>query len=112
MPLHDLIENPARVAELTREDAAQALAELKGLESGLLLRLVAETAKESAPAPVTNNQPDRLIGVEEAAELLGTSAKWLYAHWQELPFAQKLGPKSLRFSANGIQRWIECGVDR
>ncbi|MGH7774321.1 MAG: helix-turn-helix transcriptional regulator [Candidatus Binatia bacterium] len=49
---------------------------------------------------------DRLLDAEEAAKLLGMSRYWLYRHAQKLPFTRKLGPKNLRFSYQGIQKWL------
>jgi len=50
---------------------------------------------------------DRLLTIDEAAEILCTSADWLYRHWKKLPFAVQLSPRQLRFSAKGIERYIE-----
>lgn len=50
---------------------------------------------------------DRLIDVDEAAKLLAVSKEFLYHNAQKLPFTRKLGRGLLRFSANGIQKFIE-----
>jgi predicted DNA-binding transcriptional regulator AlpA len=50
---------------------------------------------------------DKLIDVEEAAEILCTSKDWLYHEWKKLPFAVKLSAKQLRFSLQGIQAYLE-----
>jgi predicted DNA-binding transcriptional regulator AlpA len=50
---------------------------------------------------------DRLLTIDEAAEVLHTSADWLYRHWKKLPFVVQLSPRQLRFSAKGIERYIE-----
>ena len=52
-------------------------------------------------------ESDKLLEVEEVAEILGTSEDFLYHHWKKLPFAFKLSPKQLRFSQQGLQQWIE-----
>ena len=49
---------------------------------------------------------DRLLDTEEAAKLLGMSKDWLYRHAKKLPFTRKLGPKMLRFSYQGIQKYL------
>ena len=49
---------------------------------------------------------DRLLMAEEAAQTLAVSPDWLYRHAGKLPFTRKLGPKMLRFSSQGIQRWL------
>ena len=50
---------------------------------------------------------DRLLTIDEAARILKTSKDFLYRHWRELPFAVQLSSRQLRFSANGIQAFIE-----
>ena len=50
---------------------------------------------------------DRLIDVEEAAQILCVPKTWLFAHSRQLPFTRRVGPKALRFSYRGIQKWIE-----
>jgi len=49
---------------------------------------------------------DRLLTAEQAAEILSTSPDWLYRHANRLPFTRKLGPRMLRFSYQGIQKWL------
>ena len=52
------------------------------------------------------NGQDQLVDAEEAARLLCVSEDWLYRHAQKLPFTRKLGPKMLRFSSLGIQKYL------
>ncbi len=49
---------------------------------------------------------DRLLDAEEAAEILAVSPDWLYRRAARLPFTRKLGPRVLRFSSLGIQRYL------
>ncbi len=49
---------------------------------------------------------DRLLDAEEAAKALSVSPDWLYRHAKNLPFTRKLGPKMLRFSQKGIEKWL------
>ena len=49
---------------------------------------------------------DRLLNAEEASKILSVSEDWLYRHAYHLPFTRKLGPKMLRFSSQGIQKWM------
>lgn len=50
---------------------------------------------------------DRLLTVEEAAQRLHISKEWLYHHWKRLPFAIKFAQRSLRFSSQGIDEYIQ-----
>jgi excisionase family DNA binding protein len=49
---------------------------------------------------------DRLLTVEQACEVLQVSEEWLYHHAKRLAFVRKVGGM-LRFSSNGLQRYIE-----
>jgi predicted DNA-binding transcriptional regulator AlpA len=49
---------------------------------------------------------DRLLSADEAASLLSVSEDWLYRHAKKLPFTRKLGPKMLRFSYQGILKYL------
>jgi len=49
---------------------------------------------------------DRLLNADEAARLLSVSEDWLYRHAKRLPFTRKLGPKMLRFSYQGILKYL------
>jgi predicted DNA-binding transcriptional regulator AlpA len=49
---------------------------------------------------------DELLDVEEAAHRLSLSTDWLYRKAKDLPFTVRLG-RGLRFSARGIERYIQ-----
>ncbi len=52
------------------------------------------------------NGEERLLDANEAAAVLGLSPDWLYRDAKKLPFTRKLGPKMLRFSHQGILKWL------
>jgi len=52
------------------------------------------------------HQGDRLLDAEEASKVLSVSPDWLYRHGRQLPFTRKLAPRVLRFSAQGIQKYL------
>ena len=58
------------------------------------------SATRSAP------KEDRLLTVEQVCEILNVTPDWLYHHAKTLPFTRK-AEGLLRFSANGLQRYIE-----
>jgi predicted DNA-binding transcriptional regulator AlpA len=51
-------------------------------------------------------QDDRLLDIDEAAKLLSVSPDWLYRNAKSLPFVRKLGAKMLRFSYQGIMKYL------
>jgi len=51
-------------------------------------------------------ESDRLLTAQESAQMLCVSPDWLYRNARKLPFTRRLGPKMLRFSRLGIEKWI------
>jgi predicted DNA-binding transcriptional regulator AlpA len=69
------------------------------------IRRIIREEVNSAGAKRESNE-DRLLTADEAAEMLSVSPDWLYRHAKKLPFARKLAPKVLRFSYQGIVKWL------
>ena len=85
-----------------KDQAPDLLAGLKTSLEPWLREVLHEELKK-----VLNGQSgDRLLTAEQAAEILSTSPDWLYHHAGRLPFTRKLAPKMLRFSYQGIQKWL------
>jgi predicted DNA-binding transcriptional regulator AlpA len=49
---------------------------------------------------------DRLVKIDEAARMLSVSEDYLYRTHKKLPFTRKLGRGLIRFSVNGMQKWM------
>ncbi len=62
--------------------------------------------KEGVQAAMNGNASDKLLDAQEAARLLCVTTDWLYRNARKLPFSRKLGRKMLRFSSQGIQRYL------
>jgi hypothetical protein len=84
-------------ATLEAEDVPEALGALERAKARLLLRL-------SVPMPSAARE-DRLLTVQEAAELLATTPGSLYRQAARLPFTVRQG-RSLRFSSKGLATYI------
>jgi predicted DNA-binding transcriptional regulator AlpA len=78
-------------------DEAVALMGLLGAAQTRLAASIAGLALAAAE--------DRLLGVDQAAAMLGVDRSWLYRRTRTLPFAVRLDGK-LRFSLLGIQNFI------
>jgi len=70
------------------------------------LEEIVERAITKALNGNSHQDGDHLLDAEEAAKMLAVSPDWLYRHASRLPFTRKLGPKMLRFSYQGIQKWL------
>jgi predicted DNA-binding transcriptional regulator AlpA len=68
------------------------------------LRAVVSEAVQAAMRAVPRD--DRLLTVEQVCEILNTTEEWVYHNAKRLPFVRKIGGM-LRFSNNGLQRYID-----
>jgi excisionase family DNA binding protein len=50
---------------------------------------------------------DRLLTIDQVAEQLFVSKDWVYRNGKKLTFTKKLGPKMVRFSEPGLQKWLK-----
>jgi excisionase family DNA binding protein len=51
---------------------------------------------------------DRLLTIDQVAQQLSVSKDWVYRNGKKLTFSQKkLGPKMVRFSETGLQKWLK-----
>lgn len=80
-----------------RASLIERLATLEAERAALLAELIA----------VSREPEDRLLTVEEAADILSVTVDWLYRHASDLPFTVRPGPGQLRFSKNGLQTYLK-----
>ena len=96
-----------RVIESTAPDD---LPELAGDLATALVKVCARAGTPPPTKPAESAKGRKLSGrqldVREAAERLGVTVTWLYRHSRSLPFALKLGHRTLRFDADGLERWL------
>ena len=97
---------PERLAEVEADDVFNLLGELEGLRMRLVTRLFAchAGASDDGEDPQV---PDRLLTAPYAAAMLHVTTRWLYRHHRRLPFTRRLSGKALRFSEQGLHRWLE-----
>jgi predicted DNA-binding transcriptional regulator AlpA len=89
-------------------DSLRRAAEALPVGGSLILprEALLEALGPEAPPATGNGAPDRLLTAKETAKLLGVSPKYIYEHADEYPFTRRLGKKTLRFSAQGIERFL------
>ena len=71
--------------------------------AAVLKPIVKEAVQEAMNG---HREGDRLLDAEEAANILSVSPDWLYRRANRLPFTRKLAPRMLRFSYQGIQKYL------
>jgi excisionase family DNA binding protein len=72
----------------------------------LLLDSIRRVVAEEIAKAVKGSKDDRLLTVEEVCQTLNCTEAWLYHNTKKLPFVRKVGGL-LRFSSNGLQKYIE-----
>ena len=92
---------PLRKAEARPDDKAMVVTLSVGELRDLIRQEVHATARPSAL------EPDEWLDLEKAAKVMGVKAEWIYRNRKTLPFASKIGRRLLRFSRNGLQKWME-----
>lgn len=103
--LAELAADPSRLDDLPEEELADVVAELERLKAKAWTRLHQPPAGNGDGT--SEPSEDRMLDVEEAAELLSVKPRWLYDRSDDLPFAKKLAPRTLRFSERGLYRWLD-----
>ena len=81
--------------------------------NSLVVHLTADELRDIVTDAVTQAlrwapKRDSLLTVEEICEILKVTPDWVYHRAKALPFTRKVGGM-LRFSSNGLQRYIEQG---
>jgi hypothetical protein len=104
--LDEIIEQPLKAAGIPKEEIPRLLAKISALLCVLSGNMV--TPPADSPKP---KDDDELLTPEEAAQMLGTTVKWLYAHKRQLPHIS-LSHKQLRFSRKSLQRYIVARINK
>ncbi len=75
--------------------------------STLAARTLAQDDQRSSPipAPTGAQDGDQLIGIPEAAKMLGVKVRWVRDHLRELP-AVRLSERQIRFDPQKLRRWL------
>jgi predicted DNA-binding transcriptional regulator AlpA len=88
------------VADAPLSDIPAVMGVLATLQAKLQLRML---NREPKPPP----QGDRMLTAEEASEKLGMTKDYLYRNAKKFPFTVRTAPRQVRFSLNGIERYLK-----
>jgi predicted DNA-binding transcriptional regulator AlpA len=94
-------ESSKKVIQLKPESAPARM--LVTLSVGELREMIRQ---ELQAIERTGAEADEWVDIKMAAKLMGVSPEWLYHNRKTLPFVSKIGPRLLRFSRNGLQKWM------
>ena len=100
-----LVADPDQVDAIRAEDIPDIIGVLESVKTRLFGRLMASSLPQMEPSP--SKAEDRLLDATEAAERIGVKRKWMYDHFDTLPFGKRLADRTLRFSERGLERWLE-----
>lgn len=81
------------------DDLPVLLAMLASIQTAACSRLLAARPRVTA-------EPENLLRVAQAAQILEVTPKWLYRHADRLPFTRRLSRKALRFSEADLRKWL------
>ena len=101
--LDEIAGDPSKAELLSYQDIWDLMVRVNGLQSILLGRLACLSQSVSK----SSLQGDQLLDVNETAKKLSVSKDWLYRNSNKLPFTRRLGPRKLRFSDRGIEKYIK-----
>jgi hypothetical protein len=100
-----VLTNPERIAQLSAEETGRLLVEITVLQSRLasateliLFRVVKREDRARTD--------DRLLQVDQAAQMLGVDERWIRRRARTLPFVRRLSGKAIRVSEEGLKRWV------
>lgn len=106
--LAQIVVDPEYLDRLSDDALVDVLTDLEGLRARVWIRLLGRSEDEGDEEVSAEPERDQMLTVDEAADILGVSPRWLYDHSKDVPFARKLGPRTLRFSERGLYRWLEA----
>ena len=89
------------------EKVPDVLGALARVQAIALTRLLSQTSAWLSRPESERQGDDRLLTLAEAAERMAVSKSWLYHNGPGLPFALRISTGRLRFSKNGLERWIK-----
>lgn len=97
--LAEILECP--LDKIPREHIPALLLKIASLQTALAERLF-----DDAESVGTQRNPDKLLEIKAASVKLAVTEDWLYRHSNSLPFTIRMGRRKLRFSEQGIEKYI------
>jgi predicted DNA-binding transcriptional regulator AlpA len=102
--LAEVIQDPSRASVIPPKMIAPLLTQISAAQSALAAQLLQVFELEETDRET--RRFDRLLTVAEVAARLAVGKYWLYSRSDELPFTVRIGDRQLRFSEQGIERYL------
>ncbi len=76
---------------------------------------VADTLRlvEAELRQLSNGKPERkgedldtLLNAKHVAQIMNVQVRWVYDHADQFPFTRRAGPRTLRFSRRGLDKYM------
>lgn len=103
--LDQLARDPSAAVGLPAAALAALHAQCTAALSAIGMALASVQSSHDANTKAVGDDGDRLLTVDEAAELLRRDRRWIYRH-STLPFVRRVSRKSLLCSESGIRKWL------
>ncbi len=97
-------ESIRRSQDLVAQDMPVLATQVAALQGAVAARLIELNKPEK-------DDKDRLLDVEEAAEMLGVNSFWIYKRSKELPFVLRVGQRKLRISERELRDYIREQIE-
>jgi predicted DNA-binding transcriptional regulator AlpA len=99
--------------EALAQDPAQAAALAPEIRRAVVLQCLTILAacavgREAPPPPA--REPDRVLGIEEAAARLGMTRDFLYRNWAALRLGYKDADGHVKFPLSKVERYIRTRI--
>jgi hypothetical protein len=103
--LDEIVRNPESAADLPKAAILTLLMQCITAQSALTVAFGMQENDNDCPGH--EEAADPLLDAKAAASRLATNTDWLYRNADSLPFAVRLSEGQLRFSSQGITRFIQ-----
>ncbi len=72
------------------------------------LRLVEVELRQLSSGKPEHKAEDQetLLKAEDVAQIMNVQVRWVYDHADQFPFTRRAGPRTLRFSRRGLEKYL------
>lgn len=104
--LAELASDGAWIEDVPTEDVPELLGALESLKARLWRHGVLPASQEHEE-DAGGVERDRLLTVEEVADIMGKKKKFVYNKADSWPFTRRPSERTLRFSERGLYEWLD-----